>query len=149
MAASRTRKTATAMAASVIRLWPRFLRMTALCTAGADGGACAAPLAPVAAAGTASTIFDAAMSAAAASTVPYPEPSFLPPFGRYTVLVASTWRIRAELSFGNCALMRATMPATTALAALVLYTWAYRPGPLAAVTPSPAAVSVTYPRWLE
>src|SRR5262249_15540871 len=53
MAPSRTRKTTTAMTASVIRLWPRFLWITVLCSAGADGGACAPPLAPVAAAGTA------------------------------------------------------------------------------------------------
>jgi hypothetical protein len=59
-----------AMATSVIRLWPRFLRMTVLCTAGAVGGVCVPALAPVAAAGTASTSFDAAISAAAASTVP-------------------------------------------------------------------------------
>jgi hypothetical protein len=40
--------------------------------------------------------------------------------------------------------MSATMPATTALAALVLFTWAYPVVPFAEVTPSPAAVSVTY-----
>jgi hypothetical protein len=45
--------------------------------------------------------------------------------------------------------MSATTPATTALAALVLCISVYPLSPLAAVTPSPAAVSVTYGRWLE
>ena len=54
----------------------------------------------------------------------------------------------AGLSAGNCARMSATMPATTALAAAVLLSRAYPVGPLAAMTPSPAAVSVTYGWWL-
>jgi hypothetical protein len=97
------------------------LLTTVLCTAGADGGAWVATApAEAAADGTASTSFDAAMRAAAASTVPEPEPSLLLPRGWNTVLVMSTCRTCAGVSFGNWALMSATMPATTALAALVL-----------------------------
>ena len=43
---------------------------------------------------------------------------------------------------GNCDRIRAAMPVTTALAALVLFSFAYAVGPLAAMTPLPAAVSV-------
>ena len=66
----------------------------------------------------------AAASAAAASTVPAPDPVCCPPRGRKTVLSVSALVTCAGLIAGNCARMRATMPATTALAALVLLTWA-------------------------
>ena len=50
----------------------------------------------------------------------------------------------AGLSVGNCARMSAATPVTTALAAAVLLIWAYPVGPLAAMTPTPGPVSVTY-----
>jgi hypothetical protein len=65
------------------------------------------------------------------------------------VLVISAVFTCAGVSLGNWALMSATMPATTALAALVLCTGAYPPVPLAAVTRFPAPVPLTYDRWLE
>jgi hypothetical protein len=73
-----------------------------------------------------------------------PDPFSLPPFGRKTVLWVSALVTWAGVSVGNCALIRAAIPATTALAALVLWSMAYPDGSVAASTPSPAAVSVTY-----
>ena len=93
-------------------------------------------------------IVAAASRAAAASAVPAPDPSFCPPGWWNAVLLVracSTW---AGVSVGNCDRMRAAMPATTALAALVLFSLAYPVGPLAAMTPLPAAVSVAYAWWL-
>ncbi len=69
-------------------------------------------------------ILAAASKAAAASAVPTPEPSFWPPLGWNTVPLVracSTW---AGVSVGNCDRIRAAMPATTALAALVLFSFA-------------------------
>jgi hypothetical protein len=71
MIPSNTAKIATAIPASVIRLWPRFLLTTVLCTAGAAGAFAPAPdPAEAAVEGTASASRDAAVRAAAASTVP-------------------------------------------------------------------------------
>src|SRR5439155_19172199 len=72
----------------------------------------------------ASVMAAAAASAFAASTVPAPDPLFWPPGRRKTVLSVTVLVTCAGLSAGNCLRMRATMPATTALAALVLLTWA-------------------------
>jgi hypothetical protein len=105
------------------RVLPRPL---AECTAGGLGrwAAGAAGAGEDSGAGTASTIRAAAASAPAASTVPAPDPVRWPPRGRKTVLRVSALVTCAGLSEGNCARMRATMPATTALAAVVLLIWA-------------------------
>src|ERR1017187_3235193 len=109
-----------------------------------DDGATTAPPEPEWA-GTAALMWAAARSAAWASAVPWPDPFFRPPGGRNTVLWVSALVTWAGLSVGNCALISAAMPATTALAALVLCSMAYPEG-VAAMTPSPAAVSVTWQR---
>ena len=70
--------------------------------------------------GTLSAMPAAAMSALAASTVPKPEPLARPPGGWNTVLVVSARVTCAGVSVGNWAWMSAAMPATIALAALVL-----------------------------
>ena len=62
----------------------------------------------------------AASSAVAASAVPNPDPSFRPPLCRNTVLLVSAFSTCAGVSVGNCDLISAAMPATTALAALVV-----------------------------
>ncbi len=72
------------------------------------------------------------------------------------MLVVSARVTWAGVRLGNWARMSATMPATIALAALVLLTWVYALAGsvaetldgLAAVTPAPAAVTVTYGRSL-
>src|ERR1700722_4333413 len=109
---------------------------------GGDDGAATAPPDPEPF-GTAALILAAASSAAWASAVPWPDPSFRPPGGRKTVLWVSALVTWAGVSVGNWALINAAIPATTALAALVLGCMAYPDG-VAAMTPSPAAVSVTY-----
>src|ERR1035438_7921896 len=114
-------------------------------TTGDDGATTAPP--PPEWPGTAALMWAAASSAAWASAVPWPDPSFMPPGGRKTVLWVSALVTWAGLSVGNCARISAAMPATTALAALVLCSMAYPEG-VAAMTPSPAAVSVTYGRRL-
>jgi hypothetical protein len=138
---------ATAMPTSMSR---ERLRPLEACAAGApDGWATGAPATGEdPALGTASTMRAAAASAAAASTVPAPDPSSWPPACLKRALSVSALVTCAGLSAGNCARMRAAMPVTTALAAAVLFSWAYAVGPLAAMTPAPAAVSVTYGRWL-
>ena len=88
-------------------------------------------------------IFAAAVSAAAASTVPNPDPVRWPPLEWNPVLVISAFFTCAGLMAGNCALISAATPATTALAAKVLFTLAYPAGPVAAMTPLPGPVSVT------
>jgi hypothetical protein len=85
--------------------------------------------------------------AAWASAVPKPDPSFWPPGGRKTVLWVSALVTWAGLNVGNCARISAAMPATTALAALVLCSVRY-PAGAAASTPFPGAVRVTYGWWL-
>jgi hypothetical protein len=63
----------------------------------------------------------AAPSAAAALTAPYPEPS-VSPFARWNiVVVVSAVRTSSHDRLGYLDLMSATMPATIALAALVLF----------------------------
>src|SRR5215468_7572763 len=132
---------ATAMPTSTSRV--RF-RLLEVCTAGALGGwapgLTAAGDGPEL--GTASVMRAAAARAAAAFTVP--DPSCWPPGRPKRALSVRAWVTCAGLSAGNCARMRAAMPATTALAAAVVLSWAYSVGPLAAMTPAPAAVSVTY-----
>src|SRR3984957_20795262 len=69
-------------------------------------------------------ILAAASKAAAASAVPTPEPSFWPPLGWNTVPLVracSTW---AGVNVGTCDRIRAAVPAPTALAALVLFSFA-------------------------
>src|SRR5262245_2071058 len=134
---------ANAMPTSMTRV--RF-RLLEACTAGALGG-----WAPGLTAagddpglGTASVMRAAAASAAAASTVPAPDPTSWPPGRPKRAPSVSALVTCAGLSAGNCARMRAATPATTALAAAVLFIWAYPVGPLAAMTPAPAPVSVTY-----
>ena len=142
-----SRKMTTAMPTSMSRV-----RLTLLeaCTAGALGGW--APGAPATgddpALGTASAMRAAAASALAASTVPAPDPSCWPPGCWKRALSVSALVTCAGVSAGNCARMSETTPVTTELAAAVLLSWAYPVGPLAAMTPTPAAVSVTYGRRL-
>jgi hypothetical protein len=69
-------------------------------------------------------ILAAASSAAAASAVPTPEPSFWPPLGRKTVPLVRACLTWTGVSVGNWDRIRAAMPATTALAALVLFSFA-------------------------
>jgi hypothetical protein len=119
---SSSRKTTPAMMASLIRVPRMFRWIGLLCTAGGVGGAW--PALPEAAdLGTLSAMPAAAVSALAASTVPKPEPSARPPGRWYTVLEVIAWVICAGVSVGNWAWMSATMPATIALAALVLLSW--------------------------
>src|SRR3984957_9758497 len=69
-------------------------------------------------------ILAAASKAPAPSAVPAPEPVFWPPLGRKAVPLVracSTW---AGVRVGNCDRIWAAMPATTALAALVLFSFA-------------------------
>jgi len=116
---SSSRKTTPAMTASLIRV-PRMLRCIGLlCDTGGLGAAW--PAVPeVADVGTLSAMPAAAMSALAASTVPKPEPMARPPGRWCSVPVVIAWVICAGVSVGNWAWMSATMPATIALAALVL-----------------------------
>ncbi len=117
---SSNTKTTPAMAASLTRV-PRISRWIGLlCDAGGLGGACPAVVFEEAGLDTVSAMAAAAVSAVVASTVPKPEPSARPPGGWYTVLVVSALVTCAGFSVGNWARMSATMPATTALAALVL-----------------------------
>ena len=88
-------------------------------------------------------IFAAAVSAAAASTVPNPDPVRRPPLGWNPVLLVSAVPTCAGVSVGNWARISAATPATAALAAVVLFILAYPVGPLAAITPLPGPVSVT------
>jgi len=138
-----SRKIAAAMPMSMSRV---LLRLLEACTAGAPGGW--APGAPATgddpALGTASTMRAAAASALAASTVPAPDPSCWPPGCWKRALSVSALVTCAGLSAGNCARMSAATPATTALAAAVPLTWAYPARPLAAMTPAPGPVNVTY-----
>ena len=86
-------------------------------------------------------ILAAASRAEAASAVPNPEPSVRPSCGAH----GAAGQGLLDLSRGERGELqpdRAAMPATTALAALVLFIFAYAVGPLAATTPLPAAVSV-------
>jgi hypothetical protein len=64
----------------------------------------------------------AAAIALAALTVPYPEPCARPPTGWKTVLLVIDLRICWTVISGYRDLISATMPETTALAALVLLT---------------------------
>src|ERR1035441_4633677 len=89
-----------------------------------DDGATPAPPAPEWS-GTAALIWARAGRAAWASEVRWPDPFFRPSGGRKTVLWVSALVTWAGLSVGNCALISAAMPATTALAALVLCSMAY------------------------
>src|SRR5262249_59859141 len=80
----------------------------------------------------------AAASARAASTVPWPEPAAVPPGGPVAAPPISppvTW---AGVRSGNFDLISATMPVTTALAALGLLTGAEVVGGTSAITPPPA-----------
>jgi hypothetical protein len=117
---SRSRKTTPAMAASMTSLLLMSRWIGLLCVAGGEGGDAAAPEA--AALGTASAMRAAAVSALAASTVPKPEPWRRPPC-RYTVLTVSARVTWAGVRSRNWARMSAAMPATIALAALVLLSW--------------------------
>ena len=69
-------------------------------------------------------IFAAAASAAAASTVPNPDPSSRPPLGWNAVLLVSALSTCAGVIVGNWARISAATPATTALAAVVLFSLA-------------------------
>jgi hypothetical protein len=117
---SKSRKTTPAMAASMISLLLMFRWGVLVCPAGVVGGDWAAAEAGVPA--TASAMADALVSALAASTLPEPEPSRRPPWPNTVPAVSArvTW---AGVRSGNCARMSATMPATIALAALVLLSW--------------------------
>jgi len=117
---SRSRKTTPAMAASMTSLPLMFRWIGVLGPAGVEGGDGAAPEAAVL--DTASWMAAALVSALAASTLPEPEPSRRPP-RPYTVLAVSARVTWAGVRSGNCARMSATMPATIALAALVLLNW--------------------------
>jgi hypothetical protein len=114
---SRSRKTTPAMAASMTSFLLMFRWIGLPCVAGGVGGDWAAPEAAVW--GTASAMAAAAVSALAASTLPKPEPSRRPPC-RNLVLVVSARVTWAGVRSGNWARMSATIPATIALAALVL-----------------------------
>jgi hypothetical protein len=114
---SRSRNTTPAMAASMASLLLMFRWIGPPCVAGREGGDWAAPEAAVL--GTASAMPAAFVSALAASTLPKPEPARRPPC-RYTVPVVSARVTWAGVRSGNWARMSATMPATIALAALVL-----------------------------
>ena len=108
------------MAASLIRV-PRMLRwIGTLRTAGGLGGAWPEVPPEAAELDTASAMPAAAVRALAASTVPKPEPLARPSRGRNTVLAVSALVTCAGVSTGNWARMSAMMPATIALAALVL-----------------------------
>jgi len=120
MSPSSSRKTRPAMIASSIRVPRMFRWIGPLCTAGGLGAAWPEPVLEAAEPGTASVMAAAATRALAASTVPYPEPTARPPCRRYTVLEVIAWVTCAGVSWGNCARMSAAMPATIALAALVL-----------------------------
>ena len=91
----------------------------AACTAGVAGADRATAPAP-ARRPCGSAIAAAARSAPAASTVPKPDPISRPPGRRNLVLLVSDFLTCAGDSEGNSDLIIATMPVTTALAALVL-----------------------------
>ena len=87
-------------------------------------------------------IVAAVVTARLASTVPKPDPLVIPPFRPKTVLSVIALRTCRAVRLGNSDRISAAIPATIALAAVVLLS-VRKPDGLAATTSSPAAVRVT------